>query len=127
MASKRAAGVPVRVVILTLDAHLAGAYESARARLQRQIPGLVFSMHLAADWMRDPTAGARAVADIEKADIICNMMLFTEEHAAAVLPALRARRDQCDAIVSCLCTPDVMQLTRLGRRRDAAAAPRPRP
>ncbi len=115
MASKRAAGVPVRVVILTLDAHLAGAYESARARLQRQIPGLVFSMHLAADWMRDPTAGARAVADIEKADIICNMMLFTEEHAAAVLPALRARRDQCDAIVSCLCTPDVMQLTRLGR------------
>ena len=115
MASKRAAAVPIRVVILTLDAHLAGAFEAARARLARQVPGLSLSMHLSADWMRDLAAGARAVADIEKADIICNMMLFTEEQAAAVLPALRARRDHCDALVSCLCTPEVMQLTRLGR------------
>ena len=28
-----------------------------------------------------------AIADIERADIVCNMMLFTEEQAAAVLPS----------------------------------------
>jgi magnesium chelatase subunit H len=118
LANKRAsaaAAVPVKFVLLTLDAHLSGAFEQARARLVKQLPGLDLRMHIAADWMADPAAAARANADIADADFIANMMLFTEDQAAPVLEALRARRDACDVMCCCLCTGDVMKLQKIGR------------
>lgn len=54
-------------------------------------------------------------ADIATADILVATMLFLEDHVAAVLPALRDRAGQCDAIVGCLAAPDIVKLTRLGK------------
>jgi magnesium chelatase subunit H len=104
----------LRVVIVTLDNHLANAAERARQTLQRDIPGLALGFHAAADW-NDPAALERCKEDIAQADIIVATMLFMEEHAQAVLPALQARRDQCDAIVGCMSAPEIVKLTRLGR------------
>ncbi len=42
-------------------------------------------------------------------------MLFMEEHAEAVLPAIRARRDSCAAVLGCMSAPEIVKLTRVGR------------
>ena len=107
-------GPSVRVVIVTLDSHLASAAESARVKLLKEIPGLRFSMHAAADWEHDPNALERCRDDISKGDIIIANMLFMEDHIQAVLPALQARRDYCDAMIGAMSAGEVMRLTRLG-------------
>ncbi len=103
-----------RVVIVTLDNHLASAVDRARRSLQREIPGLELGFHAAANW-NDPAALRGCVENIAKADVIVVTMLFMEEHAQAVLPALQARRDHCDAVVCCMSAPEIVKLTRLGR------------
>jgi magnesium chelatase subunit H len=42
-------------------------------------------------------------------------MLFMEDHIKAVLPALQARRDHCDAMVGCMSAGEIMRLTRMGK------------
>jgi len=42
-------------------------------------------------------------------------MLFMEDHIQAVMPALVARRDGCDAMVSFMSAGEVIKLTKLGR------------
>ncbi|MGQ0699248.1 MAG: cobaltochelatase subunit CobN, partial [Panacagrimonas sp.] len=106
---------PVRVVIVTMDNHLASATDRARATLAKQVPGLSLRMHTAAEWGSDPAALERCCADIAQGDIIINTMLFMEEHVQAVLPALQARRDHCDAMIGCMSAGEVAQLTRIGR------------
>jgi hypothetical protein len=96
MASK-AAATSVRVTIITLDAHLAGAFERARKALVAELPGLHFTMHVAAEFATDPSAIARATADIAAADFIVATQLFTEESAGAVRAAIDARGDTADA------------------------------
>ena len=105
----------VRVVIVTLDSHLASATERAQHTLLRELPGLRLSLHAAAEWGDDPAALERARADIAAGDIIIATMLFMEDHIQAVLPALRARRDQCDAMICCMSAGEVVKLTRVGK------------
>ena len=57
-------------------------------------------LHAAAEWGNDPAALERCRADIAQGDIVIATMLFMEDHIQAVLPALQARRDQCDAMVA---------------------------
>ena len=106
---------PVRVVVVTLDTHLASAAERARKVLMHDIPGLHLSVHAASEWDDDPQALARCRAEIERGDIIFASMLFLEDHINAVLPWLKARRDSCDAIVGCMSAGEVIKLTRVGR------------
>jgi magnesium chelatase subunit H len=104
----------MRVVITTLDAHLADAFERARLAL-RDVPGLTVSLHIAADFGSDPAAAERARQDILQADIIVCTQLFQEEYANAVLPAVLARRADADAVLCALCTPELVKCTRLGK------------
>ncbi len=106
---------PIRVVIVTMDGHLASASERAGQMLSSELPGLTLSLHAASEWGHDSDALDRCCQDIAKGDIVIATMLFMEEHANAVLPALRARRDHCDAMVCCFSARDVMHLTRVGR------------
>ncbi len=99
-------GVPFRFVIVTLDAHLAGAFESARAQLKRELPALELSLHVQAEWDTDPTAVERARADIARANLIACVQLFTEEQAAPILDAVKARREAADAVFCALCTSE---------------------
>lgn len=106
---------PYRVVIVTMDTRLASATDRARVQLRRRLPGLVLSQHAASDWAAQPAALARCLADIAQADIVVATMLFMEEHFLPVLPALQARRDQCDAMVCAVSAGEVVRLTRLGK------------
>jgi magnesium chelatase subunit H len=104
----------LRVVIVTLDNHLASSVDRARRRLESDLPELDLAFHAAADW-NDPAELRRCLESIAKADIIVATMLFMEEHAQAVLPAIRARRDHCAAVLGCMSAPEIVKLTRLGR------------
>ncbi len=109
-----AEATPLRVVIVTLDNHLASATERASRRLKRSLPGLHLALHAATEW-NDPEALARCRNDIDQGDIIICTMLFMEEHVEAVLPNLQARRESCDAMVGCMSAGEIIRLTRLGK------------
>ncbi len=106
--------VCVRVVVITLDRHLAGVVSRAAERLSRDIPGLKLTLHAATDWAEDPAALERCRADIARGDILIASMLFMEDQVRAVLPALEARRDSCDALIALMSAAEVIRLTRLG-------------
>ena len=109
------AGVPFRFVIVTLDAHLAGAFETARAQLRREMPALELSLHVQAEWEADPGAVERCRAAIAGANLIACVQLFTEEQAAPILDAVKARREAADAVFCALCTSELTRQTKLGR------------
>jgi magnesium chelatase subunit H len=102
-------------VIVTLDAHLAGAFEAARVQLRRELPALELSLHVQAEWDADPGAIERARADIARANVIACAQLFTEEQAAPILDAVKARRDEADAVFCALCAGELTRQTKLGR------------
>jgi magnesium chelatase subunit H len=98
-----------------MDSHLGGAIARATVMLQRELPNLTVSMHAADEWGSDPVALAACHDDIARGDIVFACMLFLDEHIRAVLPALSARREQCDAMVCCLSASEIVKLTRLGK------------
>lgn len=106
---------PVRVVIISLDSHLGGAISRAEQVLRSQLPGLKLSFHAASEWDRKPAALQAVRDDVASADVILASMLFLEDHIRAIMPALQARRAECDAIVGCMSASEVVQLTRLDR------------
>ncbi len=105
---------PIRIVIVTMDDHLTGAIERAKMPLRKDIPGLSLTVHAAAEWGSSSQALQNCLSDIASADIIIATMLFLDEQIQAVLPALQARRDSCDAMVVCMSAAEVTKLTRLG-------------
>lgn len=108
------AQAPLRFVVVTMDTHLATATGRARDALRRQFPELELTTHAAAEWASEPSALQRCLDDIARADIVFVTMLFMEEHFLPVMPALQARRDQCDAMVCAMSAGEVVKLTRLG-------------
>ncbi len=110
--------VPIKIVIVTMDDHLTAAVARARIELKRDFPGLSFAIHAAADWgsAKGEADGAlkRCISDIETGDIIVAAMLFLDDQISAVLPALQARRDTCDAMIAIMSAPEVSKLTRMG-------------
>ena len=108
------ARTPIRVVVVTMDTHLASSIERARGTLARELPGLQLSMHAASEYAGNPAALARCLSDIAEADIVVAGMLFLEDHFLPILPALHARRDQCDAMICMASASEVVKLTRLG-------------
>ena len=105
----------MRVVLVTMDSHLASAAERANQTLARLMPGLRLTVHAAAEWGDDQAAMERCTNDIAQGDIVIATMLFMEEHFLPVLPALAARRDHCDAMVCAMSASEVMKLTRMGK------------
>ncbi|WP_428390245.1 magnesium chelatase subunit H [Lichenicoccus sp.] len=110
-----APAVPIRVVIVTMDSHLAQAASLARDTLRRELPGLELAVHAADEWESDSRALEACNEDIGRGDVVIATMLFLDDHIRAVLPALQARRDECDAIMCCVSGSEIVKLTRLGR------------
>ncbi len=106
---------PVRVVVVTMDSHLSGAAARAQKLLQRDFPGLELSVHAADEWGTDDAALMRCNAAIARGDIVIATMLFLDDHVRAVMPALVARRDDCDAMICCMSASEVVKLTRVGK------------
>ncbi|MBI1402612.1 MAG: magnesium chelatase subunit H [Porphyrobacter sp.] len=114
---------PVRVVIVTLDNHLKGAVDRAEAVLAPE--GISLSLHAAAEWGSDPEQLEQVIAAIAAADIVIATMLFLDDHIRMILPALEARREECDAMVCLMSAGEVVRLTRLGNYRMDAPAKGP--
>jgi magnesium chelatase subunit H len=112
----------MRVVLVTMDSHLASATERANSALAKSLPGLKLSVHAAAEWGDDPAALERCKSDIAHGDIVIATMLFLEDHFVPILPALQARRDHCDAMVCAMSAGEVTKLTRMGKFDMAAPA-----
>lgn len=107
----------VRVVFITLDNHLAGAVAQAEATLRQTLPGLSVTLHAASVWGSDPVALEACIADIGRGDIVIATMLFVDDHIQMVLPALKARKESCDAMVCAMSAAEVVKLTRMGPYR----------
>ncbi len=106
---------PIRVVLVTMDSHLASAAERAHRTLAGELPGLALSVHAAAEWTDDAAALEQCRAAIAQGDIVIATMLFMEDHFLPVLPALKARRENCDAMICAMSAAEVMRLTRMGK------------
>lgn len=107
----------VRVVIVTLDNHLASAVAQAEAELRRTAPNLTVALHAASEWGSDPVALDACIADIATGDIVIASMLFVDDHIQMVLPALKARNEACDAMVCMMSAAEVVKLTKMGPYR----------
>lgn len=110
-----ALNTPIRVAIVTMDTHLATATARARARLEKQMPGLTLTMHAASEWSGHEEELQRCINDIHAADIVVVTMLFLEDHFLPILPALEARREKCDAMVCAMSATEVVRYTKLGK------------
>ncbi len=108
-------GTPVKVVIVTLDNHLSGAVARAEKELVKEMPGLTIALHATTEWSDNPEALEACKNDIATGDIILATMLFLEDQISAILPALQARRDRCDAIIGMMSAGEVVKLTRIGQ------------
>ncbi|MFK7830886.1 MAG: magnesium chelatase subunit H [Congregibacter sp.] len=102
-------------VLVTLDNHVTSSVERAAEQLRSNAPNLSVQVHAAADWNADSESLERCRTDIAAGDIIVVTMMFLEDHIDAVLPALQARRDDCDAMICCMSGAEVMKLTRMGK------------
>jgi len=107
------ANPPVKVTIVTLDSHLASTVKIAQKCLRRQIPGLELSLHAAAEWGDEKALNA-CHDDIATANIVIVTMLFLEDQIKAMLPALQARRDDCDAMICLMSAGEIIRLNKLG-------------
>lgn len=115
MPKRTSADSAVKVVIVTLDHHLASAVSRVQSRLQKLIPGFSLTLHAASEWVTRPASLDAVRADIAKADVIIATMLFMEEHVDAVLPAIVARREQAAAVSVFMSAGEAIKQTRLGR------------
>ena len=105
---------PYRVVIVTLDQHAAGPALRVSSRLAPDFPGLEVQVLAAAEWAECPDALEQAQEAVAQGDIIIANILFLEEHVKAILPALKARRDSCDAMVGVIADAEIVKMTRMG-------------
>ena len=108
------ARVPIHVVIVTMDTHLASSVERARKQLAKDFPGLTLALHAASEYAGNDLLVAKCKADIAKADIVVAGMLFLEDHFLPILDDLRSRREHCDAMICMASASEVVKLTRLG-------------
>ena len=107
----------IRVVFVTLDNHVVAAVDDARARLNKELPGLSFTVHAATDWADNPESLATCREAIRTGDIIIVSMIFVEEHVKAIADVLEERHLNCDAMVCCMSAGTIMKYTAMGRFR----------
>ena len=122
MTKSRVVAKPIRFVIVTLDAHLAGAAQRAAAVLASETPAIELVMHVAADWMRDPSRVEACRRDIETADLIVVTQLFMEDQVRAIEDVLAKRCNECDGVMVALCAAELMRCTRMNGFSMAAKA-----
>lgn len=102
------------IVIVTLDSHSVRPCLAASERMLADFPGLSIEIFAAAEWGEQPDKLTNAIRAIETADIVIANLLFLEEHVKPILPALKQRRDHCDAMIGVICDAALVKLTKMG-------------
>ena len=112
----RPAQRPLRVVLVTMDSHLASAAERANRAAGARAAGPDADGACRRRMGRATTRRCSAAMPTSpRGDIVIVTMLFMEDHFLPVLPALKARREHCDAMVCAMSAGEVMKLTRMGK------------
>ena len=115
MPKRITADKPVKVVIVTLDHHLASAVSRVNEKLARVIPGFSLALHAASDWAARPDLLKSCLADVVSANIVIANMLFMEDHVNAVLPTIEKHRAKFDALAVFMSAGEAIRQTRLGK------------
>ena len=105
----------LRMVVVTMDTHLATATASAAAHIARVMPGVTLEMHAASEYTLSPEALEICRNAIREADIVMVTMLFLEDHYLPIMDVLAARRNEADAMVCAMSAAEVVRMTRIGR------------
>ena len=105
----------LRIVVVTMDTHLATATATAAKRLAKSLPGVRLEMHAASEYAARPEALSACRQAIEQADILFVSMLFLEDHFLPIIDLLEKRRDTVDAMVCAMSAAEVVRLTKIGR------------
>jgi magnesium chelatase subunit H len=105
---------PYRFVIVTLDSHAAGPAARVAPSLATAFPGLEVNVFAAGEWSENPAALEACRAAIAVADIVVVNLIFLDDQIQAILPDLRARRPQCDAMVCVIADQQIVNLTKMG-------------
>ena len=103
-----------RVVIVTLDQHTAGPIARISPKLAVDFPGLRVDVFASAEWENNPQSLVEAKAAVAQADIIVSNLVFLEDQLNAIVPAILARREDCDAIVGVIADTSIVELTKMG-------------
>jgi magnesium chelatase subunit H len=103
-----------RVAILTLDSHAVGSAQRVVARMADEFPGLQVEIFAAAEWTETPAALEEAKRAIAHADIVIANLIFFEDQVQSILPALQARRAECDAMIGMIADTQIVTLTKMG-------------
>ena len=112
-APKGSGADPLRVLLITLDNHLAGAIDRASADLAKH--NVELTMHAATNWDRQQGSLAATKEAIKTADILIVNMMFLEDQIAKIRDDLLARRDDCMALVATMSAGDIINLTKMGK------------
>jgi magnesium chelatase subunit H len=115
MPKRTSADSPMKVVIVTLDHHLASSVARVNAKLARVIPGFSLTLHAASDWSARPDTLKACIDDLNSANVVIANMLFMEEHVNAVLPTLQANRDRYNALAVFMSAGEAIRQTRIGK------------
>lgn len=106
---------PLHMAIVTLDHHLSAACEAAASKLAEEIPGLILTMHAAADWSPKPATLAIAQKAIKEADLLFMSMIFLEDQIEAVRSAIDVRRSMGKPTLCCMSASELVKKTQLGK------------
>jgi magnesium chelatase subunit H len=115
LAAVRTQKKSMNMVLITMDTHLNSAARRAERELQKTIPGLSLKIHSASEYAASEKLLTECKNDIAAGDIVIVTMLFLEDHYLPIIDNLRARREQCDAMLCAMSAGDVTKLTRLSK------------
>ena len=110
------------IAIITLDSHAAGPVARASLRLAQDFPGLIVTVHAAAEWAENPQALVEAKTAIANAHMIVANLLFLEEHVKPIIDDLHAARDRVDGMIGVIADGEIIKLTKLGKLDMSAPA-----
>lgn len=105
----------IRVLILTMDTHLNSAVKRSIETLKKVAPLISLKIYAATQYTNDANILSNCKAAIAQADIIFVGMLFLENQFLPIIEDLKARRDNCDALVCAISAAEVVKLTKIGR------------
>ena len=104
-----------QLVVLTMDNHLTSVITEIGNELSTKCPGLSLRIYAASDWASDENILDECRKSIKNARLIFVSMLFMEEHFKPILEDLKSKRDNLDALVCIMSSPEVTRLTKMGR------------
>ncbi len=105
----------LRVLLVTMDTHLNSAVKRSIESLKKIAPSISLKIYSATEYTKDPRVLDKLKQDIHQSDIIFVGMLFIEDQYLPIIDDLKARREQCDAMVCAISAAEVVKLTKIGK------------